>query len=200
MKGEHTKIILAEALMDLMLDKPLDDISIAEIIAAGKLSRRTFYYHFRDIEDLVCWIFDWEVINYLGVQDVIIDKAGQRKYFVDALRNHMYRNRSFYVNAIRSAVGNELRKHIYEFIYGYRHQQILKILGDRVLDPKGIKFLTSYFTHAIVGNTIDWVEEGMPCPPNNLDGGYRDVTTRCMRFILDEYAIDKEAGKQAGPE
>jgi len=200
MKSEHTKIILAQALMRLMQEKNLDSITMEQLISASKLSRRTFYNHFKDKQDLVCWIFDWDVNNNLGVADIIIDKAGQKKYFIDALRNHMYRNRSFYVNAIRSTVGNELRKHIFAFIYGYRHQQILKILGDRELDPEGIKFLTSYFTHAIVGNTIDWVENGMPCPPNSLDGGYRDVTNRCMRFILDEYAVNNDTANPSGAE
>ena len=171
-----------------MQKKPFDKIPISEIISACNTSRRTFYYHFQDKQDLVCWIFDWEVNSRVGLQDVIIDKAGQRKYFVDALRNHMYQNRAFYVNAICSTAGNKLSKHIFEFIYKYRQQQILRILGNRVLEPKGIEFLTNYFTHAIVGNTIEWVEGGMKCPPNQLDGGYRDVTTRCMHFILDEYA------------
>jgi len=188
MNRDHTKIIIAEALIRLVQEKPLDKITISEIISACNTSRRTFYYHFADKQDLVCWIFDWEVATHVGLQDVIIDKAGQRKYFVDALRNHLYRNRVFYVNAIRSAAGNKLRKHIFEFIYKYREQQILRILGDRVLEPTGLKFLTSYFTHAIVGNTFEWAEEGMMYPPNQLDGGYRDVTTRCMSFILDEYA------------
>ena len=103
MKNEHTKLVIAEALTQLMQEKPLDSISVADIISASKLSRRTFYYHFKDKHDLVCWIFDWDVVNHLGVQDVIIDNAGQQKYFVDALRNHMYRNRAFYVNAIQSS-------------------------------------------------------------------------------------------------
>ena len=188
MKGEHTKIIIAEALIRLMQKKSLDKISVSEIINACSISRRTFYYHFPDKQNLVCWIFDWEINNKLGLQDVIIDKAGQRKYFVDALRNHMYRNRVFYVNAIRSTAGNDLRKHIFEFIYEYRRRQILKLLDGRAMEPEGVKFLASYFTHAIVGNTLDWAEDGMKCPPNHLDGGYRDVTSRCMRFIIDEYA------------
>jgi len=180
--------MIAEALIRLMQETPLDKITISEIIAECNTSRRTFYYHFKDKQDLVCWIFDWEVATHVGLQDVIIDNVGRRKYFVDALRNHMYRNRVFYVNAIRSTAGNKLRKHIFDFIFKYRQQQILRILGDRVLEPTGIKFLTSYFTHAIVGNTIEWAEGGMKCPPNQLDGGYMDVTTRCMHFIIDEYA------------
>ena len=195
MKREHTEIIIADALILLMRKKSLDKISISEIITACNISRRTFYYHFRDKQDLVCRIFDREIAENLGVKDVIIDEAGNRKYFVDALRNHMYRNREFYVNAIRSTAGKDLSKHIYDFIYQYRRRQILQLLGDRFMEPDGIRFLTSYFTHAIVGNTMDWAEEGMNCPPNHLDGGYRDVTTRCMRFILDEYA---DAGSSRG--
>ena len=72
MNRDHTKIIIAEALIRLVQEKPLDKITISEIISACNTSRRTFYYHFADKQDLVCWIFDWEVATHVGLQDVIM--------------------------------------------------------------------------------------------------------------------------------
>lgn len=31
----------------------------------------------------------------------------------------------------------------------------------------------------------------MIIPPDEFDVGYRDVTTRCMRFIVNEYAAEQ---------
>jgi len=181
MKSEHTRIVLGETLVKLMKIKPLDKISVAEVISVCNLSRRTFYYHFKDKQDLVCWIFD----------KVILEQANLDEFPIDALRNYMYHNRGFYINVIQSAIGSKFRKHIFDFIYGYCYKQILKILGDRAMDTKRIRFFTNYFTHAIIGCTLDWVEDGgMPCPKKDIDGGYREVTIRCMHFTMDEYATD----------
>lgn len=40
-------------LMDMM---PLDKIKVADIVSAGAINRKTFYYHFHGIEDLLQWM------------------------------------------------------------------------------------------------------------------------------------------------
>ena len=62
MKGQpRTERVIAAAMKQLMQQKHLEDISVGEIIAESKISRNTFYYHFRDKYDLVNWIFRSEV-------------------------------------------------------------------------------------------------------------------------------------------
>ena len=51
-----TKIAMEASLKKLMLKKPLDKITISDITDDCGISRMTFYYHFKDIYDLVDWI------------------------------------------------------------------------------------------------------------------------------------------------
>ena len=50
-----TKKALMESLKKLMLQKPLNKITINDLTADCGISRMAFYYHFRDIYDLVEW-------------------------------------------------------------------------------------------------------------------------------------------------
>ena len=50
-----TKLALEESLKHLLLKKPLDKITINNLTADCGISRMTFYYHFKDIYDLVEW-------------------------------------------------------------------------------------------------------------------------------------------------
>ena len=59
-----TKKIMAEALKELSETMPFAKISIGDICKHCNMSRKTFYYHFKDKEDLVNWIFDTEFIAY----------------------------------------------------------------------------------------------------------------------------------------
>ena len=43
-----TKKAIATALKSLILEKPFDKISIANLTKACGLNRQTFYYHFQD--------------------------------------------------------------------------------------------------------------------------------------------------------
>ena len=48
-----TKRALEQSLKNLLLKKPLTKITISDITADCGMNRMTFYYHFKDIYDLV---------------------------------------------------------------------------------------------------------------------------------------------------
>ena len=53
--SQVTKRALETSLKNLLLQKPLDKITINDITADCGINRMTFYYHFKDIYDLVEW-------------------------------------------------------------------------------------------------------------------------------------------------
>ena len=50
-----TKAALEASLKKLLLKKPLDKITINDLTTDCGISRMAFYYHFKDIYDLVEW-------------------------------------------------------------------------------------------------------------------------------------------------
>ena len=53
--SDITKHALEASLKHLLLKKPLNKITIRDIAEDCGISRMTFYYHFKDIYDLVEW-------------------------------------------------------------------------------------------------------------------------------------------------
>lgn len=51
-----TKNALKASLEKLLAKKPLDKITINDLTSDCGISRMTFYYHFKDIYDLVEWV------------------------------------------------------------------------------------------------------------------------------------------------
>ena len=54
MKTEHE---LARALKEMMSSQPLDTISVVDLSNKCNVSRKTFYYHYHDIYDLLTQVF-----------------------------------------------------------------------------------------------------------------------------------------------
>lgn len=50
-----TKLALEASLKELLRTKPIDKITINDLTEHCGISRMTFYYHFKDIYDLVEW-------------------------------------------------------------------------------------------------------------------------------------------------
>lgn len=59
--SQNTKKMLANTLISLMKKKPLSKISISEIVKTCQINRKTFYYHFADIYELLEWHLEQEV-------------------------------------------------------------------------------------------------------------------------------------------
>ena len=53
--SQITKRAIEASLKKLLLTKPLDKITISDITNDCGINRMTFYYHFKDIYDLVEW-------------------------------------------------------------------------------------------------------------------------------------------------
>ena len=52
-----TKEILAESFVELAEAKPIDRISIMEIVENCLMTKPTFYRYFKDKYDLIAWIY-----------------------------------------------------------------------------------------------------------------------------------------------
>lgn len=48
-----------------MAEQPFDKINVAQICQRCNMSRKSFYYHFKDKYDLVNWIFDTEFMELI---------------------------------------------------------------------------------------------------------------------------------------
>ena len=52
-----TKEALAAALRQMMTVKPIDKVTVKDIVEICGVNRQTFYYHFDDVDDLLEWVF-----------------------------------------------------------------------------------------------------------------------------------------------
>lgn len=55
MKPELIKQHFAQTLMDMCETRRLDDITVVDLVNEAQMARQTFYNHFIDINDLICY-------------------------------------------------------------------------------------------------------------------------------------------------
>ena len=52
---ERMKQMIADTYAALLKKKPLDKITVKELVEACQISRQTFYYHFSDVLEVLTW-------------------------------------------------------------------------------------------------------------------------------------------------
>jgi hypothetical protein len=97
---------LAEILKVMMSETPLDEISVSSLAAKAGINRKTFYYHFHDVYDLLTLVFLSEKVEK-------INKTNNPQEVFELIYDYYTKNESFIDATLRSA-GKEL---FVEFIY-----------------------------------------------------------------------------------
>ena len=157
-----TKEALANALVSLLSEQPLNKISIKDITDFCNISRNTFYYHFKDKYELINWIFYTDMQEQV---DYFKNPAKLNESFVNVCKV-LYANRKFYLACFQYTGQNSLYEYIFDYYYG-----LWKInLGDtqcsssrpsQKISEAELNIMAKMKTHSMLGMITDWVRDGM---------------------------------------
>lgn len=177
-----TKRALAQAIKELMNEKPLVKISIADIVDRCQMNRQSFYYHFRDKYDLVNWIFYTELITEL--------QNSPNKDEYEELKNicrYLYDNRAFYINALKFTGQNSFYEYFGDVIY-----QLLKAaFNESFGNSDQSDFNAMFYADALRACIFRWLTSGAKMHSDEFVGKIRSalaISPENQRALLKEAA------------
>lgn len=147
-----TKRALAASLKELMMEQPFDKINVAQICERCDMSRKSFYYHFKDKYDLVNWIFDTEFITLFKTEHL---SANYKEHwaFVEKICRYFYENHAFYRKALQIKGQNSFSDHFREYIRPLLMNRISQLFGQKQPD----EFTVDFFTDAVLCAMERWL-------------------------------------------
>ena len=169
------KRVLASTLKEMAEKKSLSKITINDLTQACDVSRQTFYNNFKDIYDLVEWIYLKEVVTPIE-RGKIYDK------WQDALTSifqYISENHVFVLNTYRSFGKEFLEKVLRQEIELFLSNQVFKKIEVTKEEAKQVEFSYSFYTYALVGVGLDWIEKQMP-------ESVEELVERIERVMLGE--------------
>ena len=169
------KRVLASTLKGMAEKKSLSKITINDLTQACGVSRQTFYNNFKDIYDLVEWIYLKEVVTPIE-RGKIYDK------WQDALTSifqYISENHVFVLNTYRSFGKEFLEKVLRQEIELFLSNQVFKKIEVTKEEAKQVEFSYSFYTYALVGVGLDWIEKQMP-------ESVEELVERIERVMLGE--------------
>ena len=98
----RTKTTLSNSLKELMTHKPFYKITVSELIRHCNINRKTFYYHFEDIYDLLKWILEQEAIEVVKQFNLTTNCKDAFLFVIDYVENN-----SFFLNCIYDSIGRD---------------------------------------------------------------------------------------------
>ncbi|MGM0413756.1 MAG: TetR/AcrR family transcriptional regulator C-terminal domain-containing protein [Bacillota bacterium] len=145
-----TKNAMAAAMKELMAEKPIKKINVKDITDRCGLSRKSFYYHFKDKYDLVNWIFYTEFVR--EIKDNGVDYNWE---LLERICKYFYRNKEFYSKALKAEGQNSFSQYFVEVL----RPIILENYKNVFDDNKEKEFFATFFADATRLAIKRWILE-----------------------------------------
>lgn len=162
--AQTTKKALAASLKKLLSGKPLDKITVIDIVEDCEVNRQTFYYHFQDIYDLVEWVYTNEAAKALDGKKTY---ATWQQGFLQVFEYVLY-NKAF----VRNTYNSISREHLERYLYNETYNLLIGVIEEKAAgmavreDDKA--FIADFYKFAFVGIMLDWIRKGMKEEPSSI--------------------------------
>lgn len=163
--AQKTKADLARALKELVDEKPLAQITVTEVASRAGINRQTFYYHFKDIYDLIGWIYQTEALE--AVEGYVMLDAWQQGMlrFLEYIRE----NRSFCLRTYQAVDTRQFEDFVFRFAKRLLGQVMAEVAQQQPLAPKeDQEVLVCFYSCGFVGMVRQWLEAGAEEAPEEL--------------------------------
>jgi AcrR family transcriptional regulator len=153
----RTRRILGTALVELVLEKGYDSITVQDILDRADVGRSTFYAHYRDKDALFLANFD----DMREQLQATVDNADPATVAA-AVFAHAYANRRVYTAMCGKRGGMMVHRHLQKFV--------TELLGNGVA--------AQFYAGALLGVLVWWVDHDFRYGPAKLAAMYRELATR----------------------
>ena len=163
----RTKYDLEASLKRLLLQKPLDKITISDLTTDCGISRMAFYYHFKDIYDLVEWVCLEDAARALqGKKTYDTWQEGLEQIFEAVLEN-----KPFILNVYRSVSREQIENYLFQLTRALIRGVVEEKAAGIDISEEEKSFIADFYKYSFVGVMLDWVRTGMK-------EDYREITER----------------------
>lgn len=152
-----TKAALEASLKKLLLKKPLDKITINDLTTDCGISRMAFYYHFKDIYDLVEWSCLEDATQALqGKKTYETWQDGLLQIFEAVLEN-----KPFIMNVYHSVNREQIETYLFHLTHDLLYGVVQEKAKGTGISEADQNFIADFYKYSFTGVMLDWIKDGM---------------------------------------
>lgn len=159
--SQITKRALEQSLKNLLLKKPLNKITINDIAEDCGINRMTFYYHFKDIYDLM----EWSCLE--DARKALEEKKTHDTWQQGLLQifNAVRENKPFIMNIYRCVDREQVEKYLKPLTDSLLMGVVEEQSSGLTVRQEDKEFIARVYSYVFVGLMLDWIKDGMKEEP-----------------------------------
>ncbi|MCQ4638238.1 TetR/AcrR family transcriptional regulator [Anaerovorax odorimutans] len=184
--SQLTQRAMAASLKKMLAKKTLDKITVKEIADDCGVKRQTFYYHFKDIYDLLEWTFLQEGEQFIDKERIC---ENWQDVYLEVFR-YIENNKNFTINAYNSVGREHLERYLYRIVYDLIALFIRGMEGSEKIAKEDRDFICDFYKYALVGIILEWIGGGMKEDPQRISSKLNRLLKRHMEADLFDSETD----------
>ena len=146
------KECITTALLQLMSEKPISEISVTEIVKRAGVARVSFYRNFESKENVI----ELHLVTLIKEWGKDFEALGDVSKFSDSLIRHFYKHKDFYLMLYKQNLSNMIYENLRSACEVNKSNVNLERYGKSML--AGMLF----------GWLDEWMRQGMPESPDEI--------------------------------
>jgi AcrR family transcriptional regulator len=194
----RTRQLLSTALVDLMLHKRYDAITVQDIIERANVGRSTFYAHYLDKDDLL-------ISGFTGAIDALSDHMRQQKPgelgrspSLALFFEHVQEHRHLYKALVRGGGIDLLYKKGHERLRQNIEQHLAELVPPGQTPAVPLPLVADYLAGATLHLLKWWLEHETPYTPAQMDALFHQLVLPGVQATLHLPALPLTTATQAG--
>ncbi|HVI41465.1 MAG TPA: TetR/AcrR family transcriptional regulator C-terminal domain-containing protein [Anaerovoracaceae bacterium] len=178
----NVKEIFMKSLLELSQEKPVEKITVQNILDHSGAARQTFYNYFTDKYDLINYVYQYEVESFFNKYYVNLDlyECIHRVYVL------FIKSKQFYKHIAKMESQNSFKKFLYDNTRNFYISTIQKKFGKDEINDR-LTYIIDFTCHGAVGLCIHWIMNDMKETPEEMTSRIID----CIHPEMKKYFIEQ---------
>lgn len=192
---QRTRQALHEALVDLILEKGFEKVTVQDIIDRANVGRSTFYLHYRDTEDLLLGGFD-RLWTLLGNH---VDERGKNNVSVWDLSLLVFQHAQSYTSIAKAVLGKQSGR----VMFGHMQRQLSALMRE-ALQPHWttnnsvpLDLAVHHLASSLLSQLAWWVDHDVPYSAEQMNTLFQQLTRPGLEAITAVGPVDHRFRERA---
>ena len=180
MAKNYTKDLIRKEFIRLLNKKKLHNITVTELAKACNIERKTFYYHYDNLTELVKEIFDEEL-------DRVIEEFNEtlswEESFILAAK-FILDNKKVVKHIYESDYKIDLEKYIFSISGEIMRKYVIRAAKDTKAQEVDIKLIAYFYQCALSSALVQWLATDMKTDPKTITRRIGELMDRNILLSL----------------
>lgn len=185
--ANYTRKVILRTFQQMLAEKSFEKITVSALVVRCEISSNTFYYHFRDIYDLLdAWL---ESQKTAILNDPNVDKSWDA--VLRALMHRMQENPKIVYHLSNSISRERLEQYVFSSVEPQLYTFVCEQAKGQNIPEKTLQMMTTFYCNSLLGFILRFLWVDMKMDVDTSVGNLNRIFSGAMLAVVDPSIPEK---------